>query len=51
MNSKYQDHTVEEFELSDRLYSVSDIEEYFEYIIEKHEKTFVNSTYQSTLLL
>ena len=32
----------EEFELPDGLYSVSDIRDYFEYIIKKHEKVADN---------
>ena len=32
----------EEFELSDGSYSVSDVQGYFEYILEKHETPFVN---------
>ena len=41
MNAKYQlRHRNEELELPDGSYSVSDIQDYFEYILEKHgEKT------------
>ena len=36
----------DEFELPDGSYSVSDIQDYFEYILKKHEESAVNHQYK-----
>ena len=48
-NNKFKIHAPtrkDEFNLPDRSYSVSDIQDYFEYIIKKHETIADNPTVQ-----